>query len=250
LSKVCCHFCSVEKSGQATQQDKVTDKSKPQVSTANDVNESADSENLRQVPDPTKKPASRNRELERLGVVAPVLLVSDSRRQCTVKKLDCEKSTVRQESRANTSNENKSCISVTDDDGEISTSETDLDGESGSEEEDISDDNVTNDAASDCGSEVIFVSEVQGKNSGNHNDLKLLEKKNSSSGLEDIAVGSVPFKKPNKQSASQAQSELHGIKPEASSWWMHKVGVLENTMSEMKARFAEILRQKVSIFDI
>jgi len=234
----------------------VTDKTQAHTS-ASDKNESADDKNSRKVPDDkTKKPVVRNRELERLGVVAPVLTVSDSRRQCTVKKSDNEKSKVLPYSGARTMEDNKSSTSVTDID-EGSTSETDIDECSGSEEE-ISDDNETEEAMSDSDSEVIIVSEVRGNNSA-PDSSKSLEKKSSRDrgGGSEVAgsstAGSVPLKKPSKQVAAQSDlSALHdGTQelpaPSSSSWWVHKVNVLETTMAEMKARFAEILRQKVIV---
>jgi len=224
---------------------------------ASDKNEPADDKNSRKVPDDkSKKPVARNRELERLGVVAPAPTVSDSRRQCTLKKSDNEKSRVLPVSGARTVEDNKRSTSVMDVD-EGSTSETDIDECSGSEEE-ISDDNETEEAVSDSDSEVIIVSEVRGNNLA-HDSSKSLEKKSSRDrgGGSEVAgsstAGSVPLKKPSKQVTAQSDSSaLHdGTQelpaPSSSSWWVHKVNVLETTMAEMKARFAEILRQKVSV---
>ena len=154
----------------------MTDKAKAHVS-AGDKSESADEKNSRKVPDDkTKKPVARNRELERLGVVAPVATASDSRRQCTTKKSDNEKCKVLPGSGARTVEDDNSSKSVTDVD-ESSTSETDIDEVSGSEE-DISDDNETEEAASDSDSEVIIVSEVRGKNSA-QDSSRSSEKKSS-----------------------------------------------------------------------
>ena len=204
--------------------------------------------------DKTKKSLPRNRELERLGVVVPAHLISDSRRQCTVKNSNDKKSEALPDSNTRISADGKSSASVTDAD-ESSASETDTDQGSMSEE-DVSDDNETDDVVTDSDNEVIIVSEVKGKNSS-HDGVKSLEKKSgsdrgSASKVVDgfSAAASVPFKKPLKQVAAQSRPfALHDGRPESSSssWWVHKVNVLETTMSEMKAKFAEVLRQKVSI---
>jgi len=225
----------------------VTDRARAPAS-ANDKAVFADDDNLRKVPDDkTKKPVRRNRELELLGVVQHP--VTDSRRRCTVKKPDDEKSKILPASNARPSEDHKSSMSETDVDESL-TSETDCDGSSASE--DISDDNETEDVMSDSDSEVIIVSEVEGKNSGDDGS-KSVEKKSGSgskSGARSSAGGSVPSKLSSKQVASQSRSSALPDGKQASSasmsWWVHKVNVLEKTMAEMKAKFAEGLRQKVS----
>lgn len=117
------------------------------------------------------------------------------------------------------------------------TSETDIELGSVSEE-DISNDSDTEEVTSDNDSEVIIVSEVKGPGSTADN-LKKSGSKSSSAG----------FKKPSEQLAQSRSSALPSRREglSSSSWWLNKVNVLEKAMTEMKAKFAEVLRQKVSI---
>lgn len=177
----------------------------------------------------------RNREFERLGVVPPVQQASINRQRSVVEMSGNKKSKVVSNCHAQTSQDDKSSSSVTDID-EASTSETDVDKSLMSEKDGDDDDDDTEEVVSDTDNEVIIVSEVKGNDSG----LKTTQKKSSSdqgSRTKADTDGCVRLKKPQTQFAAGETS---------SSRWMQRVKMLEATMSEMKTKFAEVLRHKVS----
>ena len=224
------------KAQQAREQDSAIDRAKSQ-SSADDKNEPAANDDSHKVAaDKTKKSFPRNRELERLGAVAPV---SDSRRRPPTKSADNDKMSKNlPNSHVCDSEDGKSSASVTDADESV-TSETDVDLTSVSEE-DVYDDSDTEEAISDNDSEVIIVSEVKGS-SGAGNSSKSVEKKSVSA-----RGSSVAFKKPSEHVVTQSRSSSSSsLTP--SSLWVNRVSHLESAMAEMKAKFAEVLRQKVSV---
>jgi len=183
--------------------------------------------------DKVQKPTRRNRELERLGVVAPLQQANSSRRQSAINKSANKKSEVVSNYCAQTSQDDKSSTSATDVD-EDPASETDVDHSS---DEEIIDDDETEGTVSDTDNEVIIVSEVKGQKSSD-NSLKTTEKFGSdrSDGPTANAASYIPLKKPRTAVGTD----------ESSSRWMHRVKMLETTMADMKAKFAEVLRVKVS----
>ena len=236
-------FCSSQRSRQSNLKSKASDAAKAHSSgdkndkndrndrnDRNDKNESADRKEPSEVPDnKIQKSVPRNRELERLGVIGPIQHVSDTRRQCVTKKSDNGKSTVVPNSHAKPCDDHKTDVTDVD---ESSSSETDID-ESVISDEDSFDHIETDEAMSD--SEVIIVSEVRGKKPS------FIESKPGNDGSKATTRASVPLKKSSVQETRMAALR----QPSSSSQWMHRVTVLEATMTEMKGKFADILRQKV-----
>ena len=220
-------FCSSQRSRQVQQHD------------APDAEKARAAVNSREAPsDEVKKSVRRNRELERLGVVQPVQQASNSKQQSAVKKSASKKAKVVSNSHPRTSEDNESSASVADVDDD-STSDTDVDQSSVSEE-DVLDDDESEEAVSDTDNEVIIVSEVKGKKSDDSR-LKMADEKSGNdrgSGSKVDTGGSVSSKKSRTQVAVDESL--------SSSRWLHRVNMLETTMSEMKAKFAEVLRHKVS----
>jgi len=240
----------------------VTDRLKAAQSSADDENKPVVDDDSRKVvndADETKKSVPpRNRELERLGVVSPP--VGDSRRPAAVKKsadddVDADgKSSAEILPNSHPAADDKSPTASAD---ESLTSETDVDLTSMSDE-DITDDSDTEDVMSDDDSEVIIVSETKGKNHGSVNSKKVVGDRSSGSA---VALATATFKKPTTTttqhvvSHSRSSSALNDLKQasssssssSSSSWWVNKVNLLETAMAEMKSKFAEVLRQKVSL---
>jgi len=133
-----------------------------------------------------------------------------------------------------TSEDDKSSTSATDVD-EDAMSETDVDQSSG---EEVIDDDETEGVVSDSDNEVIIVSEVKGKTSGDVS-LNTTEVKSRSDGGDASKADAGSSDAVNK-------THVQVISDVSSSRWMQRVKMLESTMSEMKAKFAEVLRVKVS----
>ena len=232
-------MCSGLKSQHSQQQAIVTNNVEPPAAAA-EKNDLDDDRNVHKVP---KKSVGRCRELERLGVTARDAPVTNSRQVSTAKKSDNQKSKMPVDSVARTSEDDRLSGSATDvDESSASESDTDIDSLS---DEDITENEET---ASDSGSEVIIVSEVKGQNSNHNSSAKrsasVQGSVSSKASSGSSASGSIPFKKPLTQSGSQSRSlALNDSRQQ--SWWMQKVNVLETAMTEMKAKFAEVLRQKV-----
>ena len=216
-------ICSSKRPRQSPQQNKaaVTEKARADVNSHKvpDDNKVSHSE--------IKKPVRRNRELERLGVLPPVQQTSSNRLEPAVNESADKSNKVIPNSHSRTSEDNDNSTSGTDVDED---SETDDE----SSEVDV-DDDETEGPVSDTDNEVIIVSEVRGKKSNSDSSSKTKEEKS----VGDRGCGdSVQSKKSAVPVAADESS--------SSSQWMRRVKMLEATMSEMKLKFAEVLRLKVS----
>jgi len=192
------------------------------------------------------KRASRNRELERLGVNSSVLHVSDSRRQCTLKVSDDRKFPSLPNSLESRGAESSPAAEI----GGTSSSDTDVNLSLTDEEDDVSDDTEVGEVMSDSDNDVVIVSEVGVQKAAANRDRSTAKKSDGDRELNVVAgsfaASSIISKKSESSVSTLSKSDIIQQQAPSSTQWIRKVNALEATMSEMRSKFAEILLHKVS----